>query len=186
MSKDPYNCAEPGRIDQLREGRDGFMWRLNQKLYLGRDMPQWKKDDIRAWERQARGKEEPMGYYTYVNGNFKIEPPIRGKELHDFNEEEDIPYGLVTEVYEERKDVEDGVLITRVMESVWTLDDSFKAYSFDDDLQKLVDRFPGHKWIGCVEGSGEENGDMWRLYIREGKVIKHTVKNMWPDPPEND
>ena len=55
--KDPYNCAEPGRIDQLREGRDGFLWALNQKLLQARGLPQWKKTNIRAWEHQARKKD---------------------------------------------------------------------------------------------------------------------------------
>ena len=126
-----------------------------------------------------------MGYYTTVTGHFRIEPPIEGKELHGFDEE-DIPFGFKAEIYEDRTEVEDGILLVRKLDWLGAYDDDFKAYSFEEDLQGLVSRFPGHKWIGCMEGEGEENGDMWRLYIRKDKVIRHAVKNMWPDPPEED
>lgn len=126
-----------------------------------------------------------MGYYTTVTGSFEIVPPLKGKEMSGFTEE-DIPYGLSGEIIETHKEVDDGTLVIRSLEHIYADGDSFKAYTFENDLQAMVSRFPGHKWVGRVQGEGEEQGDMWRLYIRDGKVIRHEVKNMWPEAPPED
>lgn len=45
-------------------------------------------------------------------------------------------------------------------------DDVMKWYDHDDDCAELSKTFPGVTF--CLAGEGEENGDMWKTYYRNG------------------
>jgi hypothetical protein len=43
-----------------------------------------------------------------------------------------------------------------------------KWYEFNLDMTKLSEEFPDV--IFCLDGNGEENGDIWRAYYKNGKA----------------
>ena len=128
-----------------------------------------------------------MGYYTQMRGGFKIEPPLTHKELRGTDQKFQSRNELVfLEVIDDEIETEDGIIHSKSADRVAVYEDEGKCYTIDEDLRELVEAFPGHKFTGCIEGEGEESDDVWRLYVRDGKIIKHTVEALWPDPPADD
>ena len=127
-----------------------------------------------------------MGYYTSMTGELQIEPPAKWSEIKDSLYLQVGKELFHIEVEEVEVVCDEGLLITKRGVAVIPYEEGTKAYTVDEDLKELVDSLPGHKFVGCIEGEGEENSDMWRLYVRNGKVIKHTVRAQWPDAPEED
>lgn len=139
-----------------------------------------------------------MGYYIHTSGDLKIEPPLTMKELREhpewlgFNDTDGkgnvIRWAgrtvmVVTE--DEHENTDDGVLIRRQGVSVKIWSDELR--DFEDDLQRLVDTFPGHRWVGRIDVEGDENLDVWRVFVRGGKVIRTKPEIVWPpDPPEDE
>jgi hypothetical protein len=121
-----------------------------------------------------------MGYYTSLNGEFTIDPPIRYADLApEFLEWGDGVLRIRVEVV--REDTPDGVLERRTGVAVEHYPDSVKAYEIESELQSMVDRYPDHTFSGLIEGDGENAGDMWRLIVRDRKVIKVTPTITWPE-----
>jgi len=55
MKKDPYDLSSGDRINDLRAG-ENWKWELLDKIVRrANNLPSWKRDNVRAWERQARG-----------------------------------------------------------------------------------------------------------------------------------
>ena len=44
-----------------------------------------------------------------------------------------------------------------------------KWYSWEDDCTALSEQYPGLLFV--VEGEGEESGDLWKAWIRNGKAV---------------
>lgn len=47
------------------------------------------------------------------------------------------------------------------------LEESMKWYSHEKDMKSFSKKYPGY--IFLLEGEGEENGDLWREYFKNGK-----------------
>lgn len=122
-----------------------------------------------------------MGYYTSVHGELTIEPPLAWNEFRDSPFAVPRKHEIWLAVEEESKQTTEGVLTVKRATRVVTWDESFKAYEFDGQLQKLVDAFPGHTFAGLFEGEGEENDDMWRVRVRNGNVERIKPRIVWPD-----
>jgi Family of unknown function (DUF6205) len=128
-----------------------------------------------------------MGYTTHVTGEFAIEPPLTWNELknsefapHNITDRYDPD--LILRVSEETVDTEEGQLIRRsatalVMREI----DEYRAYNLLAQVQKAVDAFPGHTFTGRLECEGEENTNIWRVVIRDGRAVKVTPRIVWPD-----
>lgn len=54
-----------------------------------------------------------------------------------------------------------------------------KWYNSDEDLINFSLKYPNH--LFTLEGVGQENGDMWRLYCQNGKFKRLAVEIKWPD-----
>jgi hypothetical protein len=128
-----------------------------------------------------------MGYYTTMTGEFRIEPPLIWNQIKDgrFTDSRE-PYEFHIKVVEEEIDTPTGTLTKRTGVAVLPNEQGIKAYEANIVLQDIVNAFPEHKFIGHIQGEGENNTDMWRLYVRSGKVIQHEVECVWPDPPDGD
>ncbi len=59
--------------------------------------------------------------------------------------------------------------------------DGYRADSLLDEVQVAIDAFPGHDWSGRLDCEGEQNGDMWRVVIRDGRAVKVKPRIVWPD-----
>lgn len=58
-------------------------------------------------------------------------------------------------------------------------EESCKWYSHDEDMNRFSKLYP--KVVFMLEGEGEENGDMWRSYHRDGKSYTIKAKIVWDD-----
>lgn len=52
--------------------------------------------------------------------------------------------------------------------------DSCKWYEHDAELSALSTLYPDVMFL--LKGEGEENGDMWHLYVKNGKSVLKTAK----------
>lgn len=127
-----------------------------------------------------------MGYVTHVKGEFSISPPLTWTEIKDTAYAPDANIterpDLFLRIDEESVDTAEGTLTRRsaaalVMREI----DEYRAYDLLEQVQRAVDAFPGHRWSGRLDCEGQENTDMWRVVIRDGKAQKVEPRIVWPD-----
>ena len=80
--------------------------------------------------------------------------------------------------------LEDGEQLTKIVDCLNTItsynwDESLeqggvKWYDFDTDMLAVSEQFPS--LIFTLNGNGEESGDVWRLYYKNGKVQRDAVR----------
>jgi hypothetical protein len=86
------------------------------------------------------------------------------------------------EVSSETVTTDEGMLTRFTSDAIVpSTDDSFKVYSLMEDVQKIVSDFPDHTFSGYLYVEGEENDDMWRLYVKDGKAIQVKPEIVWPE-----
>ena len=51
---------------------------------------------------------------------------------------------------------------------VLVCNDDMKWYDHDEDTAEMSKKFPGV--VFCLDGKGEESGDIWRCYYKDGKI----------------
>ena len=66
----------------------------------------------------------------------------------------------------------------------WELSEA-KWYDHIEDLKKLS-TMCGEKTLFYLHGEGEENGDVWDEYYRNGKMIHYKPEVIWPKFKETD
>lgn len=127
-----------------------------------------------------------MGYVTHVTGEFSISPPLTWTEIKDTAY---APGATVVElpdlelrIDEVSAETGEGTLIRRsaaalVMRKI----DEYRERNLVEQVQDAVDSFPGHRWSGRLDCEGEENTDMWRVVIRDGKAQRVEPRIVWPD-----
>jgi len=128
-----------------------------------------------------------MGYNTSVTGRIEILPPLSWGQFKDsiFHENSDTWTDVVFDVEEVAFETDEG-LMTRIqaIAVIPASEDGYKAYNIQEELQRLVNVFwPRHGFKGRLEGDGQDNGDMWRLYVNDetGAVYKVKAKIVWPE-----
>jgi hypothetical protein len=128
-----------------------------------------------------------MGYYTTITGYLDVAPPVPWSKIRDtrFLPEyfrQDDWRTFVFDVKEETVETDEGTLTRKgAQRIICGSEDGFKAYHAEEHLQALVDHLgPGYSYEGMFEGFGEENGDMWRLVVRNGTVVKIEPTITWP------
>jgi hypothetical protein len=128
-----------------------------------------------------------MGYYTRVDGEIRIEPPLTWAEIKDNPSIPDTPggraeYDVRLRIDEETVDTNEGQLTRKTCSAlVPSWDDSFKAYNLIEHVQAMIDAFPGHTFTGRLDCEGEESGDLWRVVVRDGRAVKVTPRIVWLD-----
>jgi hypothetical protein len=50
-----------------------------------------------------------------------------------------------------------------------TWEDSYKAYNLVEHVQEAIDAFPDHTFTGRLDCEGDENTDLWRVVVRDGR-----------------
>lgn len=128
-----------------------------------------------------------MSYTTHVTGEFAIEPPLTWPEFRDsefapHNAKSSWDPDLILRVNEENVDTADGPLLRRTATALVMREISeYNSRNLMATVQKAIDAFPGHDWSGRLECEGEENTDMWRVVIRDGRAVKVEPRIVWPD-----
>lgn len=123
-----------------------------------------------------------MGYVTRVTGEFKIDPPLTTAEIREWDAYDEPEVKLRIE--ESSVLTEDGELIKRTAAALipaW--DEPYKAYDLEDDVQAFLDAFGRDRLSGYFECNGEEDGDLWRLHVIDGKPARIEPQIVWPSIP---
>ncbi|MFF7096401.1 DUF6205 family protein [Streptomyces rubradiris] len=122
-----------------------------------------------------------MGYNTSVDGEIRIEPPLTWREIKDSQfAGNGLDVKLRIEV--ETVDTDEGPLMRKTAPAlVPSWENKYKAYNLVAHVQQAIDTFPGHTFTGRLNCEGEENGDLWRVVIRDGRAVKVTPRIVWPD-----
>jgi hypothetical protein len=123
-----------------------------------------------------------MGYNTSVTGEIDIEPPLTWAEFKNSpfadGDELDVKLRIETETV----DTDDGPLMRKTASAlIPSWEDSYKAYHLAEHVQRAIDVFPGHTFTGRLDCEGEENTDLWRVIIRDGRAKEIRPQIVWPD-----
>lgn len=122
-----------------------------------------------------------MGYNTSVDGEIRIEPPLTWREFKDSPfAGDDLDVKLRIEA--ETVDTDDGRLMRKTAPAlIPSWEEKYKAYKLVDHVQQAIDAFPGHTFTGRLDCEGDDNGDLWRVVIRDGRAEKVVPRIVWPD-----
>ncbi|WP_327359779.1 DUF6205 family protein [Streptomyces sp. NBC_01304] len=61
-------------------------------------------------------------------------------------------------------------------------DDQESLERLDDDLQELIDAFPGHTFRGRFQCIGDNHwSDMWGVAVIDGRAVRVKPTVVWPD-----
>jgi hypothetical protein len=127
-----------------------------------------------------------MGYTTHVTGEFAITPPLTYKE---FQHSRFAPHqqtsrynpSLVLRVTEKSLENDEGVFIKKTAtDLVMRQIDEYREQGLVEEVQSAVDEFPGHTFTGYLDCEGDENTDIWRVYVKDGKAIRVEPEIVWP------
>jgi len=130
-----------------------------------------------------------MGYTSTIEGEFAIEPPLTYSEMQQLNfltKSQARSIGASICVHVDKREVETQEGILTKTEGVAIGDawggEAVKRYDIVNEIQSIINAFPGHEFSGCIEGFGEETGDLWRLYVVDRKVKRVEPQIVWPKP----
>ena len=68
--------------------------------------------------------------------------------------------------------------ISEAADYAYLFDEPVKWYDCEKDMETYSKKHP--KVLFKVSGEGEENGDLWEMYIRNGKIEKHDAIITYP------
>jgi hypothetical protein len=120
-----------------------------------------------------------MGYFTSFTLILKADDPDHIKAVNEYIE------NLTSD--DEAKEGFSSDYISGMyqrLDGVWKSSDRWKWYEHDDDMKILSSEFPEVLFI--LYGEGEENGDIWRSYYKNGKMKTLTARIVFDeyDPKE--
>src|SRR6266702_286980 len=128
-----------------------------------------------------------MGYYSRLTGSIKINPPLTAAELREHSWlTKPEPLTVFVSVVKKRVDTDTGYTVTLAgSEIVPTTEDELNVNHLQTELEGIA-AIPGHSFDGYIYAYGEEQGDIWRITIRDGQVVEEKPKVVWPDGTEHE
>lgn len=130
-----------------------------------------------------------MGYSSRFEGQMDLSRELTHAEVKAVEAVTDQDGWFGLDVWEDEEDTDTGRLTARAADSiVVTYDDSGKAYSALEELQKLIDALPGDVGVtGGFRRTGEESPDVSRYVLKPTDprtVIEEKPRLVWPDGSE--
>jgi len=130
-----------------------------------------------------------MGYQSTASGRITITPPLDHATLWGAPQAQGIAYvpsafDPYLVIDQKVADGPDEFKVTHTSGEVRppgspTTTDLIRA------VQRIVDAFPDREYTGYFEVEGEDAGDLWRLYVRGGRVARVDPIITWPEPGED-
>jgi len=141
-----------------------------------------------------------MGYRSTVSGSLRIEPGIPQRllegagALSDYGDHPDASSTLLaTTVDDSTVGMVDGqitVIGNDYTEVACRLDEEFKAYDFDSDVETFIKLVKVHSPSSTANGTlvvtGEGSGDIWRVRVEDNHVVTEHPKLVWPNGDEEE
>lgn len=130
-----------------------------------------------------------MSYYTDIEGMITFSPPLTWSEIKasDLDAGEDSRFGdthdIQLDTRAETVEMPEGVLTRFSAASlIVACTDESRAYLIKDELEGFVKQFgQGRTFDGYFECTGVRQGDVWRLEVVNGKVVRTNAKLVWDD-----
>lgn len=124
-----------------------------------------------------------MGYYTRITGEITLDPPLTYSEVKRWRARQDVShYSLILKTDEKEVETDEGVLTRTTGVAIVPCEESFKAYSFTDTVQRFASLFGKDRtFTGRFEARGEDSEDWWRLEIRNAQVVTTRGWVTWPE-----
>ncbi len=129
-----------------------------------------------------------MSYNSQVQGAISISPPIAYHHFRESaflrgtpaNRKKDpaVRFGVETTDVE----TDEGTLTRqRATDIIPAYGDPMRAYRIVEELDELLGELPpGLTLSGFLEGSGEDDTDLWRVYVVGGRAVKVRARVVWP------
>lgn len=130
-----------------------------------------------------------MGYGQRATGRIEITPPLKMPEMRahpalmtDDVEAARLERGAYVLQHIEITPTDEGEisLIRGIAIVLPSPDEEFSRYTVLEDVQRIVDAFPGHSYTGAIFLTGEDGG-MSAIRIRAGVAEEIQPKIVWPD-----
>lgn len=128
-----------------------------------------------------------MSYDISFSGEIRIDPPIPADEVLAAGFIEPGSYGakdIAVKVTEEPVEGVPGAYRRLVVALVPAMG-TYTAYQIQHHIQEVVDRWgEGRIFAGRIDCSDPNTGDLWRLEVHDGRVVKVEPRIVWPDGTE--
>jgi hypothetical protein len=129
-----------------------------------------------------------MGYDSRLSGSLVINPPLTHHEMWDHRELTDQMgrfRGVTVKVEQSSATHPYGTVTTWSADTVGVNEETGSFYDWKEELQAIVDAFPGHTFHGWLQRTGADPyGDMERLWVVDGKVVSVHAQITWPGRPD--
>lgn len=133
-----------------------------------------------------------MGYYSTMSGELTISPPLTWGQFKDseFREGSEASRGTYpcVKFRVEQETIESDTGRTEVITAVAVepeSGESRKLYYLEEEVQRLVDAYPGHTFTGEFLIEGEEALDVWKLVVDDQRKVRQVhPRIVWPDGSE--
>lgn len=132
-----------------------------------------------------------MGYTTYARGEIRIDPPLTASEIKgspfmpDVARQRGTNRDVMFQIQMSEIETPEGTLFKRsAVAIVQSWEDEPRNYDIVAHVQELIDLHgTGRTFTGHFDMEGEEPGDIWRLYVRDGKAVRVDPVITWPGEP---
>lgn len=125
-----------------------------------------------------------MGYVTQARGQITITPPIPWAQANGTEWMPDDWNGPDVKFVLTETPVDGGAFTRQAVAVVQRDDSEPRNYQLAEDLQRLIDAYPGHEFTGRFDCHGESAGDIWRLEVHGRQAVKVEPRIVWPDGTE--
>lgn len=128
-----------------------------------------------------------MGYELQCTGIIRVKPYIEWGDiknspfLPDGDSNLDVMF-MIEKVIEETEDGQRFILRATGVVQRWESD--ARNSNIIAHLQRLVNLYPNHEFVGHLSCEGEAPGDIWRLEVKDRKVTAVIPRIVWPDGSE--
>lgn len=120
-----------------------------------------------------------MGYETYITGHLYIRPKLTDEHLAMWVDD---GFGQLSppdynDYFPWQYDKASGSFF---------VDDSIKAYNFDDHVENLIAHYADHTFNGDIYGDGDSSDDLWVMRVRNNVVNSYDAETTYPGGPDLD